>query len=786
MTQMNEAINNEGNFKLPEQLDTVKTRKKKFSKFKPFSFAVFRESFKSNFLGTLGIGLLNAIILVIVVGIMSSLNINGTKTAMMNMFDSAGNESTLKMGAVGLYANYSNSAETYLTLNTAIEEAENSISSTTEKVTNSATKTQVTVLEGVYDVAYAVTSGTSDEKHSAGQSAVQIAMSLYSYNSDSEKEQMTSLMSSYFDQYYLYKQDNTNALVNSYEKRMTQCLPAVAVSTLEKQLTIDESTKEQLQEIFLDAFNQILVVQDDVNRVASETAIKLIPLVSDSSQKEMATEIADDLYSSYTSDKDKYANNTEHYRDYALSESIQNIVIETFEDVAYYNSLPSFDVIYLTSDLGWPLSYQTTGEIDTDGNPVKQLIEVKYYDPDNFIVVQGGMGTPATMIQKMRKEALTGTPYTQEEIDQAKIDSQANIDTIKTSLTAFMNDFIVNQDTYLKNGEINDEAIQNAALDNTVESAKTMLLDQYNESYGTSISSIDQMDAEKLGMTGEQLLETCYSYASAGIASYKAIYALQIENGVDTEEAVIVALVKSSTGVIDQLPSDVSDSLVDLSNDNTYGFFVGVVTFGIACVLLPLVYTIILANNLVAEKVETGSLAFTLSTPTKRSTFINTEALYLVFTEIFLSLLLFLGALIAREIGIAIGGEDLVESLTIHDISLYSFGQFMVMFAISGICFFSSSFFNKTRHAIALGGGLNISFYIFSIMGLFGTEAMPSLVRIPAMNFFNYLTILSLNDGLAVMEGNVVYWYKLIGLLAIGLVTYVAGKTVFKRKDLPL
>ena len=128
----------------------------------------------------------------------------------------------------------------------------------------------------------------------------------------------------------------------------------------------------------------------------------------------------------------------------------------------------------------------------------------------------------------------------------------------------------------------------------------------------------------------------------------------------------------------------------------------------------------------------------------------------------------------------------MIESLPVSDISQYALGNFMVTLAISGICSCASSIFNKVRFAISYGGGLNIFFFICSILGLFGTKAIPGTVRIESMNYFNYVTILSLNDGVAVMEASAVYWYKLIGLLAIALLTYISGSIVFTKKDLPL
>ncbi|MGM9602321.1 MAG: hypothetical protein ACI3W5_12185 [Faecousia sp.] len=52
--------------------------------------------------------------------------------------------------------------------------------------------------------------------------------------------------------------------------------------------------------------------------------------------------------------------------------------------------------------------------------------------------------------------------------------------------------------------------------------------------------------------------------------------------------------------------------------------------YGLLAVLLPLIYIIITANSLVAAQVDKGSMAYTLSTPVKRSKVIGTQAIYLI------------------------------------------------------------------------------------------------------------------------------------------------------------
>lgn len=819
---------------LPPDLDSIETRESNKSSKGPFSLAIFKESFKSNWLGTLICGIGNALILVIIVVILSTLNINATKTALSDMFSSADMESELKTGAVGMYSVFDQTASSYEQINDGSNQAIELSESIYKGINDEENQTLATNINGMYDTIYStwllggrnstrtknyvntfVVAYVDNELTDAQKSILQnIGITLPEVDlTDDQKTVIKEILPYYLDEYYV--QGYTNGIKNSTSVVIRNvfvntiynyCIDALKTKynlTDEESLTAATTLKNQIT-----SFNEIYdstassLSEDQLNalilKMATESSFDLIPLLADSSSRSQVENIVGSMKNAYyytdntsTDYKSKYMNDTDLYRSKTISESLQKEVLSSFVDTAYYNYLEAFEVLYKTDDLGYPINYKDTGEKDSSGNTVIETIRYTTYEPDNFLKVQSDMGTPATLVQKMHKDILTGEAYSEDEVDEAKKKAQEEIDNSMTArLSSFMDEYIVrddkNSNTYYDGTSINEVAIATRANGIVVEIAINQVIEDYNKKNGTNITSIDQITADKYSMDGKSISDTLYSYSASGISSFRTLYSNNISKGYSNNDAILSAMVKSCAGVIDQLPNKVNDSLSEMGEMNTYGVFVGVVTFGMASVLIPMVYTIILANSLTAEKVETGSLSFTMSTPIKRSTFIFTEGAYLIFTEVALGLMLYLGGLIARECGIAAGGSDLIDSLPISDISKYAFGNFMVTLAISAICFCASSIFNKTRYAIAYGGGINIFFFICSILGLFGTKAIPGTARIDAMNYFNYVTILSLNDAISVMDGSAVYWYKLIGLVAIAIVCYIAGGIVFTKKDLPL
>jgi ABC-2 type transport system permease protein len=102
--------------------------------------------------------------------------------------------------------------------------------------------------------------------------------------------------------------------------------------------------------------------------------------------------------------------------------------------------------------------------------------------------------------------------------------------------------------------------------------------------------------------------------------------------------------------------------------------------------------------------------------------------------------------------------------------------DFLLMFAVSGISFFASCYFNLTKHSLALGAGLPLGFFVLKIMSQIGGTALKPL---------QYLTINTFFDAAGIANGD----YNPLPLLAlttIGVALYAISIQVFKTKDLPL
>jgi ABC-2 type transport system permease protein len=138
---------------------------------------------------------------------------------------------------------------------------------------------------------------------------------------------------------------------------------------------------------------------------------------------------------------------------------------------------------------------------------------------------------------------------------------------------------------------------------------------------------------------------------------------------------------------------------------------------------LALIYTILVANSLIASKIDRGSMAYILSTPIRRSTVTNTQTAFMLCSVVSMyTLVCVANIIIFAATGVSFNAGKLI-------IAYFGFILFTVM--ISSIAFAASCYFNLSKLSLAVGGGIPILFYVLTIMMQISTD----------LEFFKYLTI---------------------------------------------
>ena len=303
------------------------------------------------------------------------------------------------------------------------------------------------------------------------------------------------------------------------------------------------------------------------------------------------------------------------------------------------------------------------------------------------------------------------------------------------------------------------------------------------------------------GVTKEKYDSFGYTYAAiknlaaTTAVSYRSRFSYEKEKldkqlaaGEITAEQYATALAdknKEITGdltnsLLASLPASVSEALEEIGKADLYTLIVGSIFYKLAGLLLPIIFMIMASNNLIAGQVDSGSMAYVLSTSTKRKTVVFTQAMYLIGSL----LSMFALTTITGFVCLAFVKSDV--ALTCGKLALLNVGAFLVLFALSGLCFFTSCWFDRSKRSMAIGGGLSIFALVAAMLGLFGSPVIPSVVRMDSLNYFNKVTIISFFDVISIMDGTNVFLWKFAVLAVLGVLGYIAGSVRFTKKDLPL
>ena len=314
----------------------------------------------------------------------------------------------------------------------------------------------------------------------------------------------------------------------------------------------------------------------------------------------------------------------------------------------------------------------------------------------------------------------------------------------------------------------------------------------------TTKENIDKMlaELESFGVTLEKYESFGYTYENVKRTAVNTV--ITYRNRLDYEvglldgdlsdgeyNAKLAEIKKELSGdiaasLLASLPKEVASALEEIGQIDLYSLVVGSIFYKLAGLLLPIIYVIMASNNLVAGQVDSGSMAYVLSTSTKRQTVVFTQALYLISSL----LCMFALTTVTGCICLAIVGSKV--ALTYGNLVLLNLGAFLVLFALSGLCFLTSCWFDRSKRSMAIGGGLSIFALVAAMLGLFGSPVIPKVVRLDALNNFNYVTVITLFDAISIIDGTLTFLWKFAILLVLGVIGYVVGSVKFTKKDLPL
>ena len=307
--------------------------------------------------------------------------------------------------------------------------------------------------------------------------------------------------------------------------------------------------------------------------------------------------------------------------------------------------------------------------------------------------------------------------------------------------------------------------------------------EEYNKAFDLYNNTKDEADKE-LSVSGFESvineIKTSDIDSEVYVEQFEYVYALAGEEGCFSGKELklneFMEVMLASAGI--------SQDDLDRMKDLDFTTFFTKIYFTVIGMLPPFIFVIIIAYSLIAGMVDRGSMAYILSTPTRRSAVALTQAAYMVLAPLLLMIIVCAARCASTKL--------FFDEVDAPKIAMMYLGMYLVTEAAAGICYFFSCHFNQSSKALAIGGGITMWFFLASLLGMFGSEDLVNMgIGVEILNVFNKLTIISLFDANAVQTigtANVDMGFVpgMIILAAIAVICYTAGVIKFCKKDLPL
>lgn len=192
--------------------------------------------------------------------------------------------------------------------------------------------------------------------------------------------------------------------------------------------------------------------------------------------------------------------------------------------------------------------------------------------------------------------------------------------------------------------------------------------------------------------------------------------------------------------------------------------------YGLIFLIILMIFSVMTASQLVARLVDRGSMSYLLATPVSRVRIALTQATILVLGLLVIT--------VFSVLPVVFGAKWMVDDADIHlarfiDMNVVGF---LLFFVISGYSFLFSCLFNDEKRALAISGGLSIVFFAINLVSKMSED----------FEWLKKMTIFSVFNPSDIAKGEVTILPIALSLGAAGMVLYILGILIFKKRDLPL
>jgi ABC-2 type transport system permease protein len=188
--------------------------------------------------------------------------------------------------------------------------------------------------------------------------------------------------------------------------------------------------------------------------------------------------------------------------------------------------------------------------------------------------------------------------------------------------------------------------------------------------------------------------------------------------------------------------------------------------YGFILLVIPMVFTILRANALVAKYVDSNAMVSLAAAPVKRRA--------IAFTQMKVIATGIIALVVYATVVELICAAKFPGELAVGDLLFLNLGLLCLQLFIGGVCFFASCLFNETKYSIAVGAGVPALMFILKMLSNTGEAAKTA-------KYATFFTLFN-PDGLIAGEASAIT--GIVALFAGACVLFLAAIAVFSKKDL--
>lgn len=245
------------------------------------------------------------------------------------------------------------------------------------------------------------------------------------------------------------------------------------------------------------------------------------------------------------------------------------------------------------------------------------------------------------------------------------------------------------------------------------------------------------------------------------IAAVLSIYTIMIIGMYDPD------ITEKMEDLLSALPAGMLSAFGFSMEEQTLTGFLASYLFGFLMLVFPMLYEIPTAYRMIASKIEQGSMAYLIGTPNSRKKIAFTLAFYLsVSTAVLMLYVAALGTVVSSRVF-----PGMLRTGIFLDLCT---GAFALHFLIGGISFFAACVGKDMGQVLGIGAGIPVVSYLIHMLANMEGN----------LTFLKYVTIFSLFDTKRILEADRI-GYLFMGILAAaGMLFYVLGIVLFRKRDL--